>query len=401
MTEVPSFPIRRQEPGVLPPEYENLREQGIGHVKMPTGDLAWLVTNPEYARFVLSDPRFSANKMREGFPRLSQHGLDKLKYCAPFLVNMDGTDHAETKNSIIHEFSRTRVAELRPRLQAGTDEIVDALLARPARPVDLVRELAYPVAWRMQEILLGIPTHELATMRQNMMDLLIKAETEDEEKAAAAHMHQHVADVLAGKEKHPGDDLISRLIERHRAERGEIDRYEVASLLLLFAFGVQHSTATMISLGILTLLNHAEQRAALLARPDRMTQAVDELLRYFSINDATPLRQALEDVRIGDTVIKVGEGLAVPTLPVNRDPGVCPFPHRLDLLRERPTRHLAFGHGPHRCVAYHLAPAVLEIAYTTLFQRIPTLELAVHESELAFEYHSQQAYGPSTLPVTW
>src|SRR5262249_26568016 len=235
----------------------------------------------------------------------------------------------------------------------------------------------------------------------NLMDLLARTDTEAEEKAVAARMHRHVADVLADKEKRPGDDMISHLILLHRAKRGEVDRYALASMLLSFAFGVHNSVATMISLGVLTLLNHAEQRAVLLDQPDRMTVAVDEMLRYFSINDATPLRLALEDVRIGDTLIRAGDGLAVPTMPVNRDPAVCPFPNRLDLLRERPTKHLAFGHGPHRCAAHRLAPALLEIVYTTLFERIPTLELAVAEAELAFEYHSVQSFGPSELPVTW
>jgi cytochrome P450 len=397
MTDIPSFPIRREQPGVLPPEYEELREQGIGQVRMPTGQMAWLVVKPGPARFVLSDHRFSADKMHSDFPRLSPHGLDKLKYCAPFLVNMDGPEQVEMKQSIVPEFSRARVAELRPRLQAAVDEIVKQMLDKPTKQVDLVQELAYPVAWKMQEELLGIGPGELATMRRNMMDLLVNADTEPEEEEVAARLHQHVADVLACKEAQPGDDLISRLIKQHRSERGEVDTYE----LLLFAFGVQHSTSTMISLGVLTLLNHPEQRTVLLENPDQMTVAVDEMLRYFSINDATPLRLAVEDVPVGDVVIKAGDGVAIPTLPVNRDPEVCPFPNQLDLLRERPTRHIAFGYGPHRCVAHHLAPALLQIVYTTLFEHIPTLELAVNETQLKFEYHSQQAFGPSTLPVTW
>jgi pentalenic acid synthase len=56
----------------------------------------------------------------------------------------------------------------------------------------------------------------------------------------------------------------------------------------------------MISLGVLTLLTHPQERATLLAEPDRMSAAADEMLRFFSINDGTPLRRAMEDVLIGD-----------------------------------------------------------------------------------------------------
>jgi cytochrome P450 len=401
MTEVPDYPIRRQEPGVLPAEYEKMREHGIGQVRLPTGELAWLVMRPEDARFVLSDPRFSANKMLEAFPRLSPHGLDKLKYCAPFMVNMDGQDHVQEKRSIMPEFSGERVAQLRPRLAVAIGEIVDTIRAEQAPPVDLVRHLSYPVAWHLQDVLLGIPRAELDTMRGNLMYLLAKTSTEEEEVAAAAKLHEHVAEVLARKEEQLGDDMISRLILQHRSEHGEVDRYKLASMLLLFAFGVQHSVATMISLGVLTLLTHPRERAVLLDQPDRMAVAVEEMLRFYSINDATPMRLALEDVRVGETVIKGGEGVTVPTLPVNRDPAICPFPHRLDLLRDKAPRHMAFGAGPHRCAAYRLAPALLATVYTTLFERIPELRLAVAESDLTFEYHSIQSYGPSQLPVAW
>ncbi|MFI6336936.1 cytochrome P450 [Streptomyces sp. NPDC050535] len=401
MTDVLSYPIRRQEPGLLPPEYEALRERGIGRVRMPTGHLAWLVVNPDYARLVLSDPRFSANKLLPDFPRLSPRPMEKLKHCAPFLVNMDGREHALAKKPVVQELSPQRVAEARPRLQGAVDEIIDAVLGRPEKPVDLVQELSYPVAWRLQELLLGLPTAELVTMRQNIWDLVVTAGTEDEEVAAAARLHEHVADVLAEKEKHLGDDIVSHAIEQQLAEYGKVDRYELSSLVLALAFGVHHSVATMVSLGVLTLLTHTDERAVLLGQPDRMTVAVGEMLRYFSINDATPLRLALEDVRVGDTLIRAGDGVAVPTLPVNRDPAVCPFPNRLDLLRERPTSHLAFGYGPHRCVGAHLAPVLLGMVFTTLFERIPTLELAVAEAELEFKYHSQQSFGPSELPVTW
>lgn len=195
--------------------------------------------------------------------------------------------------------------------------------------------------------------------------------------------------------------MMSRLIVQEQEKHGEVDWYELAPLMLSNAQGIHNSVSTMISLGVLTLLNHPEQRPTLLAQPDRMTIAVDEMLRYFSVNDGTPMRLATEDMLIGDTLVKAGDGLAVPTLPVNRDPSVCPYPHQLDIMREEPARHLAFGHGPHKCPADRLVPSLLEIVYTTLFERVPTLALAVPEAELTYKYHSIQAFGPAEMPITW
>lgn len=401
MTRLPTHPIRRKEPGVLPAEYETLRERGIGRVTLPTGKLVWMVVRPEYARFVLSDPRFSSDKMREDFPKMTPRSLNKLKYCAPFMINLDGPEHTELKRPVIQEFSPAGLPKLLAKMRVAVDDRLDEVLSRTERPIDLVTEIAYPIAWRLQEIFLGIPVAEQRKMRDNVWDLLMKTATEEEEKEAAARLNQHAEEVLKEKAKNLGDDLMSRMIQAELAERGEVDWYKMAPLMLSNAQGIHNSTATMISLGVLTLLTHPREKATLLAEPRRMRLAIDEMIRFYSVNDGTPMRLAIEDVRIGDTLVKAGDGVVVPTLPVNRDPAVCPYPHELNLLREEPTRHLAFGHGPHQCPANRLVPELMDIVFTKLFERAPELALAVPESELTYKYHSIQAFGPEALPVTW
>jgi pentalenic acid synthase len=369
-------------------------------MRLPTGRLGWIVTSYEYARAVLSDPRFSADKLRPEFPRMSPNGLDKLKHFAPFLVNLDGAEHVRAKRSILNEFSPNRVAVLRPRIQHIVDRVVDDIESRPERPVDLVAALSYPTALAVQELLLGVPAADLATVRTNTENLLLRTGTPDEEKAAADALHRHLDGVLAEKEDRLGDDLVSRQILRHRAEYGHVDRYELASLVQLLAVGGYNSSATTTSLGVLALLTHPAELDAVRRDPDLMAGAVDELLRFYSVNDSSPLRLAMSDVRLGGTLIKAGDGVAVPLLPANRDPGLCTDPNRLDLLRRTRTRHIAFGHGPHRCVAHTLVPAQLEIVYLTLFRRLPHLALAVDAEELSYTYRSQ-TFGPVELPVTW
>jgi cytochrome P450 len=401
MTELPTHPIRRKLPGELPPEYESLRERGIGQVTLPTGKLAWMVVRPDYARFVLSDPRFSSDKMSDDFPKMTPNSLNKLKYCAPFMINLDGPEHVEQKKPVIQEFSPAGLARLLPRLREAVSDKVDEYLARTDKPVDMVMELAYPIAWRLQEIFLGIPKAEQRKMRDNVWHLLMQTATEEEEKASAARLNQHAEEVLKEKAKNLGDDLMSRLIQRELDEHGEVDWFKLSPLMLSNAQGIHNSTSTMLSLGVLTLLTRPEERATLLAHPDQLRVAIDEMLRFYSVNDGTPMRLAVEDVRIGDTLVKAGDGVVVPTLPVNRDPAVCPYPNHLDLMREKPTRHLTFGHGPHQCPANRLVPELMEIVFTTLFERAPTLALAVPQSELTYKYHSIQAFGPAEMPLTW
>ncbi|GAA0494697.1 cytochrome P450 [Streptomyces olivaceiscleroticus] len=399
--EVLAFPIRRTRPGVLPEQYARARAEGISRAQLPTGEPIWVITRYDYARAVLSDPNFSADKTRDDFPKLTPNGLDKLKYFAPFLVNLDGAAHRGARKAVLDAFTPQRVAELRPRIQEVADDVVDEFLSESERPTDLVARLAFPAAWKFQEQLLGIPVEVLATVRQHTRELLLCAGSEEEEVAAADRLHQHLTGVLRGKESHLGDDLVSQQIRCHRTEKGEVDHFELASLVQLLAVGSHNSIATMLSLGALALLTHPRQRAVLAAEPERMVGAVHEMLRYYSINDATPLRLCLEDVTIGGTLIRAGEGVAVPLLPPNRDPHLCPAADRLDLLRADRPRHIAFGSGPHRCLAYSLAPAQLELVLTTLLRRAPELRLAVEERELTYRYHSPQAFGPEELPVTW
>ncbi|WP_405966332.1 cytochrome P450 [Streptomyces sp. NBC_00015] len=400
MTELPTFPIRRQQPGVLPAEYETLRERGIGRVTLPTGNLAWMVVRPEYARFVLSDPRFSSDKTNDAFPRLTPTGMDKIKYCAPFMINLDGPEHMARKKLVMQEFTPAALARLLPRLRVAVNEKIDAMLGLSEKPVDLVTELSYPIGWLLQEMFIGVPAAELQKIRDNVWALML-SKGEEEEKAAAAVLNGHAVEVLKEKADNLGDDFMSHLILHEREEHGEVDWFRLAPLMMSNAQGTHITSGTMISLGVLTLLGRPEERAVLLAQPDRLTIAVEEMLRYFSITDGTPMRLAMEDVQIGDVLVKAGDGMTVPTMPVNRDPAMCPYPNQLDLQREKAPRHMAFGHGPHRCPADRLVPELLKIVYTTLFERAPALRLAVPERELAYKYHSIQAFGPAEMPVTW
>ncbi|MBO3747335.1 cytochrome P450 [Streptosporangiaceae bacterium NEAU-GS5] len=401
-TALPGFPLRRARPEEIPAEYELMREKGIGRARLPTGQIVWVIANLEYARLVLSDRRFSADKTRADFPKLSARALDKLKHFAPFLPNLDGPEHLQERKSISGYFSGTRLAKMRPRIQQAIDEVVDEIARMPERPVDLVPHLSVAAAWRMQEILLGIPTEELAKVRTYTEELLVRSDTSALEEAAAARLHGHLDGVLAEKENDLGDDLISHRISHYLQKTGRVDRGETASLLHLLTVGNHKTIATLISLGVAELLRNPADRRLLLTEPDRMAGAVSEIVRYYSLNDATPMRVALEDVWVGETLFRAGDGVALPLVLANRDTALCPDANSLDLLREESgARHIAFGHGPHRCLAHALAPLQLEIVYLTLFRRIPDLRLAIPEEELRFTYHSPQACGPVELPVTW
>jgi cytochrome P450 len=209
----------------------------------------------------------------------------------------------------------------------------------------------------------------------------------------------YVDDLITRKEQAPSDgDLFGRQILKQRAA-GEVDHEGLVSTAFLLLIAGHETTANMISLGVVGLLNRPEQLAAIKADPSRTPLAVEEMLRYFSIVDMITARVATEDVEIGGVTIKADDGVVVSGLSANWDPTV--FDHPADLDVDRGARHhLAFGFGPHQCLGQNLARLELQVVFDTLFRRIPDLRLAVPVDEVPFRSDAN-IYGAYELPVTW
>jgi cytochrome P450 len=161
------------------------------------------------------------------------------------------------------------------------------------------------------------------------------------------------------------------------------------------------TTANMITLGTLALLQHPDQLTLLREcdDPDLIACAVEELLRYLTIVHNGRLRVAVEDIAIAGQTIRAGEGLVMPNEIANRDPAAFDHPDQLDITRDA-RHHLAFGFGVHQCLGQPLARMELQVVYGTLYRRIPTLRLATDLDQVPFKPDGM-VYGVQQLPVTW
>ncbi|HEY4021139.1 MAG TPA: cytochrome P450, partial [Pseudonocardiaceae bacterium] len=208
----------------------------------------------------------------------------------------------------------------------------------------------------------------------------------------------YMDELITAKETEPGDDLFSRQIAKQR-ETGSVDHGTLVSTAFLLLLAGHETTANMISLGVVGLLDNPEQLAAIKADPGKTPLAVEELLRYFTIVEMATSRVATEDVEIGGVTIKADEGVVVSGLSANWDPSVFAEPEQLDV--ERGARHhIAFGYGPNQCLGQNLARLELQVTFDTLFRRIPDLRLAVPVDDVEFKTDAN-IYGVYELPVTW
>jgi cytochrome P450 len=393
-----ALPAPRTCPFAPPAEYKQLREETpISKVTLPTGNTAWALTRHEDVRTMLTDPRFSSDRTAPGFPALVAGQSQIAAGFKPTMIGMDAPEHGPARRAVLGEFTVKRMRALQPRIQQIVDDCVDAMLAGP-RPVDLVRALSLPVPSLVICEQLGVPYADHEFFQARTSRLISRATALDARITARDELQTYLSDLVTQKEQQPGDDLLGRQIVKRRGE-GTYDRADLVGLAFLLLIAGHETTANMISLGTLALLEHPEDLAALRADPEKTPDAIEELLRYFTIVDSATSRVAKADVEIGGVLIKAGEGVLVLGNAANHDSEVFDNPDELDI--ERGARHhVAFGFGAHQCLGQNLARMELQIVFDTLFRRIPGLKLGAPIADMPFKDDSG-IYGMYEFPVTW
>lgn len=395
---LPAWPMRRTCPFQAPEQYAEMRAQNpISRVVFPSGRIVWAVTSHALMRQVLSDPRFSANKAHPDFPNPSPGFAEGARLFEKSLIAMDGPEHAKHRRMIAAEFTAKRTKAMRPHVQRIVDSCVEQMLAG-SRPVDLVAAFSLPVTTQMICELLGVPYADREFFHTVTHTLAYRGTTAERRVAAAVELVTYLDGVVTAAEREPGDDVLGRLIVKYR-EAGEYDHERLIHTAWTLLTAGHETTANMISLSTVTLLEHPDQLAAFRADPGLTGQAVEELLRLLSISDGGTGRLAMEDIEIGGVLIRKGEAVVTLAAAANHDPEAFDHPGELDIHR-KVRGHLAFGHGVHNCVGQSLARLELEIALPTLFARIPGLKLAVPADTLRYK-DDAQVYGLYELPVTW
>jgi len=399
---IPDYPMPRAAgcPFAPPPDVLALAEtRPVSRVRIWDGSTPWLVTGYAEVRALFSDSRVSVDDRLPGFPHWNEGMLATVHKRPRSVFTSDAEEHTRFRRMLSKPFTFKRVEGLRPAIQQITDEHIDAMLAGP-RPADVVTALALPVPSLVISQLLGVPYEDAEFFQHHANIGLGRYATAEDTGKGAAGLSKYLARLVEAKMAEPAEDAVSDLAERVKA--GEIDVREAAQLGTGLLIAGHETTANMIGLGTLALLENPGQLALLRDTDDPkvVANAVEELLRYLSIIQNGQRRIALADIEIAGEVIRAGEGIIIDLAPANWDPKVFDVPDRVDLQRDGAAQNVAFGYGRHQCVGQQLARAELQIVFTTLLRRVPTLRLAVPIGEIPFK-HDRLAYGVYELPITW
>ncbi|OFJ54955.1 cytochrome P450 [Mycolicibacterium grossiae] len=397
----PDYPMERSAgcPFAPPAQMLEMNQTApLSRVRIWNGSTPWLVTGHEVARALFADSRVSVDDRRSGFPHWNEHMLSTVDKRPRSVFTADAEEHTRFRRMLSKPFTFRRVEALRPVIQEVTDACIDEILAGP-QPADLVARLALPVPTRVISDMLGVPYADHEFFQEHANAGLARFAAADAMQKGAMSLHQYLINLVEEKQAHPAEDAVSDLAERVTA--GEISVKEAAQLGTGLLIAGHETTANMIGIGILALLEHPEQAALLRDSDDPkfVANAVEELMRYLSIIQNGQRRVAIEDIEVGGATIRAGDGIIIDLAPANWDPATYPAPDRLDLTRDA-GQQLGFGYGRHQCVGQQLARAELQIVFHTLLRRIPTMALAIPFDDVPFK-HDRLAYGVYELPVTW
>lgn len=397
--DIPEYPMERAAACPFAPPQPMLgHPKGLFRVKIWNGSTPWLITGHEEARTLFADSRISVDDRIAGFPHWNEHMLATVDKRPRSVFTSDAEEHTRFRRMLSKPFTFRRVEGLRTAIQKITDECIDEILAGP-QPADLVAKLALPVPTVVISEMLGVPYEDHEFFQEHANAGLARYAAADAMQKGAMSLHQYLINLVEEKQANPSEGAVSDLAERVTA--GEISVKEAAQLGTGLLIAGHETTANMIGIGILALLENPDQADFLRAADDPkvIANAVEELMRYLSIIQTGQRRVALEDIEIGGETIRAGDGVIIDLSPANWDAKAYSEPDKLDLSRDA-SQQLGFGYGRHQCVGQQLARAELQIVFHTLLRRIPTLRLAIPLEEVPFK-HDRLAYGVYELPVNW
>ena len=382
----PSSPAVQADPH---PHLARLRESGpIHRWALPDGGVGWILTRHVDCVAVLRDPGWSAEK----FPRpvLEAVAADPR---APFsvvarmalgmMLLKDGADHARLRTLVNKAFTPRVVAELRPRVQAIADELLDAAEGRGE--LDAIEDLGMPLPIIVIAELLGIPLERRADLKRwsdalaTFLDGTIREGWLSDAATACIEMREYLDGVFAERRARPRADLVSRLLAAREVDDRLSDDELFSTVVLVLGAG-HETTTNLIGNGLYALLRHPGELAKLAARPELIGPAVEELLRFEGPVTVTSRRPAGAARELLGERIGPDDEVNVMLAAANRDPAVWAHPDRLDLARGD-ARHLAFGFGAHFCLGAALARLEGQIALGSAVARFPNMKLVDESPE--------------------
>jgi cytochrome P450 len=279
---------------------------------------------------------------------------------------------------------------MEPAFRAFAVELIEKIASQGE--CDFVHAFAEPFPIITFMRLMGMDTASLPQCRSWARDML--ADDDELRAGAFSAVGAMMGELLAARRAEPRDDLISRLITSEIDGKLVTPEDAVGYCLLLFIAGLD-TVANALAFGMSHLAGDPALQARLRAEPERIADAVEELLRLYGV--AIVVRLVTRDVSFGGVELKSGDRVMLLWPAVNYDPAVFTDPACYDFERAE-RRHLTFSAGPHRCAGSHLARLELRLFYEEWFRRMPEVRPDPEREAIT---RAGLTFGLDTLPIVW
>jgi cytochrome P450 len=296
-------------------------------------------------------------------------------------------------------FSRRRMLALEPDIRRRANSLIDAFFDRGECEFDAA--FAIPLPGSVFLDLMGLPHADLELLLE-LKDGIIRPPTATGDPqqatrlrgAAARRIYAYFEKVIDERTAKPRDDMLTSLIGTE-IDGARLTRNEVLDVCFLLLLGGLDTVTATLGCHIAFLAANPTHRRQIIETPERIPNAVEELLRWETPVTTVP-RLLKRDIRIGG--VELGEGEVVMLLLGAADVDDAAFAHAglVDFDRER-NRHLAFGAGPHRCLGSHLARVELTTAVDVWHRRIPEYSIKPGETPRYSPGIREVRY----LPIVW
>ncbi len=370
------------------PIMDDLRERcPVAHTDRYGG--GWLPTRHEDVAAIAYDTeRFTSRSVIMGNNR-PPPGIAPVGISPP--ISSDPPFHHGARRLLLPAFAPQVIAKLEPGTRAYCDELLDGLEGRDV--VDAAAEFAQHIPVRVIADMLGFPREDADLFRGFVHDVIEGINEPLETRFAMmqglfAYLSAQIDDHVA----HPRDDLTTFLINAE-LEGQKLDPFHVAGTIALLLIAGIDTTWSAIGASLWHLARTPADRERLVAEPDLVPSAMEELLRAYA--PVTMARLVKDDMDWNGCPMKADDWILLSFPAANRDPELFEDADRVVIDREV-NRHSAFGLGVHRCLGSHLARLEVRVALETWLARFPNFSLADPD---AVTWSPGQVRGPRRLPL--
>ncbi len=357
-------------------------------------------------------------------PATAEH----LSFAQRMMLNQDPPEHSRLRRLLVRSFTPRAVGALEKSIKDRARHLVSGVIERGS--CDFAKDVAADLPLLTLAEIMGVPASDRMLLfdwanrvigyqdaEYSASDLFDPSSaTPMAQRAAVARaairpdakgrlpdprsreglidMYEYAHELARYRRENPGDDVISILLAAED-EQGPITDTEFETMFFLFAVAGNETLRNGIPSGMLALLEHPDQLERLLARPELLDGAIEEMLRF-----VPPVvhfrRTAACDVSLGGADISTGDKVVVYHVAANRDPAVFDDPDSFDIERKS-NDHLTFGAGPHFCLGSHVARQQMRAIFTETLWRLPGLVLDGQPERLVSNFQN----GLKHLPVRW